>query len=121
MWAVVGRGASLLGSSLICLLPQSAVTNVTSPAAVYALLSYSKFCFTLPLARHHCLHLQAMEERQRQLRSDAAPLRLTTQHIYNTVNSQMAIIQTQAGRRYAAFASVSCFLLFLSLLPSALA
>lgn len=40
---------------------------------------------------------QALEERQRQLRAGdgSAPPRLTTQHLYNTVNAQMGIIQMQ--------------------------
>lgn len=42
---------------------------------------------------------QALEERQRQLRATdgAPPPRLTSQHLYNTVNAQMGIIQAQAS------------------------
>lgn len=52
---------------------------------------------------------QAMEERQRALRGgEAAPPRLTTQHLYNTVNAQMAIIQAQARRAIVVVCCHAC-------------
>ena len=52
----------------------------------------------------------ALEERQRQLRSGEGGVhpRLTTQHIYNTVNAQMGIIQAQASQPASPLLPLSC-------------
>lgn len=57
------------------------------------------------------LCVQALEERQRQLRATdgAPPPRLTSQHLYNTVNAQMGIIQAQVtGRTGGVLYHVPC-------------
>lgn len=82
-----------------CLLATVAAARLQScPAAATADTCLHRWCQTL-LAPDMLICSQALEERQRQLRATdgAPPPRLTSQHLYNTVNAQMGIIQAQVS------------------------